>query len=235
MHQPGERDRVGEPQQIVLLVSTEHDAVVRDRRGEQRGRERREQQDGDVQPVLFGIERREQVGERHREQEPEQHLHAESGDPQLLEQLGHVAVDAFGFGLVSPVRGPTWVRSTCVMGSFVPRTCRTPVACGGPRNQGRTMSELPATLQVQDLGDGRWSAPHPTDDPEGRDVVFSGQILAQMIMASDANCGSQKEVKSIHAIFARAGTYSAGPMELRARRHALGAGVGERHHHRLPG
>jgi acyl-CoA thioesterase len=76
------------------------------------------------------------------------------------------------------------------------------------------MSELPATLQVKDLGGGRWSAPHPTDDPEGRDVVFSGQILAQMIMASDANCGSQKEVKSIHAIFARAGTYSAGPMEL---------------------
>ena len=97
------------------------------------------------------------------------------------------------------------------------------------------MSELPATLQVQDLGGGRWSAPHPTDDPEGRDVVFSGQILAQMIMASDANCGSQKEVKSIHAIFARAGTYSAGPMELAPRRHALGPGVGERHDHRLPG
>lgn len=76
------------------------------------------------------------------------------------------------------------------------------------------MSELPATLQVKDLGGGRWSAPHPADDPEGRDVVFSGQILAQMIMASDANCGSQKEVKSIHAIFARAGTYSAGTMEL---------------------
>jgi acyl-CoA thioesterase len=76
------------------------------------------------------------------------------------------------------------------------------------------MSTLPATLQVKDLGDGRWSAPHPADDPEGRDVVFSGQVLAQMIMASDANCGSQKEVKSIHAIFARAGTYSAGAMEL---------------------
>jgi len=69
-------------------------------------------------------------------------------------------------------------------------------------------------LQVKDLGGGRWSAPHPADDPEGRDVVFSGQILAQMIMASDANCGSQKEVKSIHAVFARAGTYSAGTMEL---------------------
>jgi acyl-CoA thioesterase-2 len=69
-------------------------------------------------------------------------------------------------------------------------------------------------LHVEDLGDGRYSAPHPTDDPEGRDVVFSGQILAQMIMASDHAVGSAKDVKSIHAIFARAGSYSAGPMEL---------------------
>ncbi len=76
------------------------------------------------------------------------------------------------------------------------------------------MSEVPAVLQVGDLGGGRWAAPHPTDDPEGRDVVFSGQLLAQMIMASDAAVDHQKEVKSIHAIFARAGTYSAGPMEL---------------------
>jgi acyl-CoA thioesterase len=77
------------------------------------------------------------------------------------------------------------------------------------------MSEVPAVLQVEDLGEGRWSAPHPADDPEGRDVVFSGQILAQMIMASDGAVASAKEVKSIHAIFARAGTYSAGLMELR--------------------
>jgi acyl-CoA thioesterase II len=77
------------------------------------------------------------------------------------------------------------------------------------------MSEVPAVLQVEDLGDGRWSAPHPADDPEGRDVVFSGQILAQMIMVSDAAVAGEKEVKSIHAIFARAGTYSAGLMELR--------------------
>jgi acyl-CoA thioesterase II len=74
--------------------------------------------------------------------------------------------------------------------------------------------QLPAVLTVEDLGGGRWSAPHPADDPEGRDVVFSGQLLAQMIMASDRAVDSQKEVKSIHAIFARAGTYSAGPMEL---------------------
>jgi acyl-CoA thioesterase II len=76
------------------------------------------------------------------------------------------------------------------------------------------MSELPAILHIEDLGDGRWSAPNPVEDPEGRDVIFSGQILAQMIMASDATCSGQKEVKSLHAIFARAGTYSAGTMEL---------------------
>jgi acyl-CoA thioesterase-2 len=75
--------------------------------------------------------------------------------------------------------------------------------------------ELPAVLSVEDLGEGRFSAPHPADDPEGRDVVFSGQLLAQMIMASCAAGGATKEVKSIHTIFARAGTYSAGPMDLR--------------------
>ncbi len=73
---------------------------------------------------------------------------------------------------------------------------------------------LPAVLDIDDLGGGRYRAPNPTDDPEGRDVVFSGQILAQMIMASDRAVESAKDVKSIHAIFARAGTYSAGPMEL---------------------
>jgi acyl-CoA thioesterase II len=43
-------------------------------------------------------------------------------------------------------------------------------------------------------------------------VVFSGQLLAQMIMVSDAAAGG-KEAKSIHAIFARAGSYRAGPIE----------------------
>jgi acyl-CoA thioesterase II len=74
-------------------------------------------------------------------------------------------------------------------------------------------SAVPSVLQVEDLGDGHFVAPHPTDDPENRDVVFSGQLLAQMIMVSDAAVQSAKEVKSIHAIFARAGTYSGGAMD----------------------
>jgi acyl-CoA thioesterase len=72
---------------------------------------------------------------------------------------------------------------------------------------------LPDVLRVTDQGDGHFAVPHPTEDPEARDVVFSGQILAQMIMVSDQAVGSAKDVKSIHAIFARAGTYSAGPMD----------------------
>ncbi len=45
-----------------------------------------------------------------------------------------------------------------------------------------------------------------------RNVVFGGQILAQMIMAAHLDRNQEgdddKEVKSIHAIFARAGDYS---------------------------
>ena len=40
-----------------------------------------------------------------------------------------------------------------------------------------------------------------------RDVVFGGQILAQMIIATALDGAGDKEVKSIHAIFARPGTY----------------------------
>jgi acyl-CoA thioesterase II len=75
------------------------------------------------------------------------------------------------------------------------------------------MSGLPAVLDVEDLGEGRWTAAHPLEDPEGRDVVFSGQMLAQMIMVSDAAGGHQKEVKSVHAVFARSGSYSGGRIE----------------------
>jgi acyl-CoA thioesterase len=68
-------------------------------------------------------------------------------------------------------------------------------------------------LQVEALDDTRWTAPHPDEDPEKRDVVFSGQLLGQMIMVASAAAAGEKEIKSIHAVFARAGAYSAGPVE----------------------
>jgi acyl-CoA thioesterase II len=76
------------------------------------------------------------------------------------------------------------------------------------------MAVIPRVLDVEEVAPGEWSAPHPDKDPEGRDIVFSGQLLGQMIMASSAAVEREKEVKSVHAVFARAGRYSAGPITL---------------------
>jgi acyl-CoA thioesterase II len=78
---------------------------------------------------------------------------------------------------------------------------------------GDVMSDLPDLLQLTEVGDRRYEVTQPSEPPEGRDVVFSGQLLAQMIMASDHGAGGAKDVRSIHAVFARAGTYSQ-PIEL---------------------
>jgi len=77
----------------------------------------------------------------------------------------------------------------------------------------RMATSLPTVLQVEDRGDGHFAVPQPDESPEARDVVFSGQLLAQMIMISDKAVDSTKDVKSIHAIFARAGTYSGDPLD----------------------
>jgi acyl-CoA thioesterase II len=79
-------------------------------------------------------------------------------------------------------------------------------------------TELPALLRLEPLDDHRYRGQpgyEPTDE-NTRNVVFGGQILAQMIMAAhlDRNDGrvdgtiDGKELKSIHAIFARAGDYT---------------------------
>lgn len=75
------------------------------------------------------------------------------------------------------------------------------------------MSDLPDLLELTEVGDHRYQVHQPAEAAEGRDVVFSGQLLGQIIMASDRAAGSQKDVRSIHAVFARAGTYTK-PIEL---------------------
>ncbi|HLY82683.1 MAG TPA: acyl-CoA thioesterase domain-containing protein [Acidimicrobiales bacterium] len=75
------------------------------------------------------------------------------------------------------------------------------------------MAALPELLELDEVDQHRYRVVQPSESAEGRDVVFGGQLLAQMIMASDKAGGSAKDVKSIHAIFARAGTYTL-PIEL---------------------
>jgi acyl-CoA thioesterase II len=79
------------------------------------------------------------------------------------------------------------------------------------------VTKLPPMLQLREVGDHRYEGKpeHEPDADIARNVVFGGQILAQMIVAAhvDRNQGrdDDKEVKSIHAIFARAGDYT-GPI-----------------------
>jgi acyl-CoA thioesterase len=74
------------------------------------------------------------------------------------------------------------------------------------------MSDLPDLLQLTEVGDRRYHVFQPAESAEGRDVVFSGQLLGQMMMASDRHAQG-KDIRSIHAVFARAGSYLA-PIEV---------------------
>jgi acyl-CoA thioesterase len=68
------------------------------------------------------------------------------------------------------------------------------------------MSDLPDLLQLTEVGERRYHVFQPAESAEGRDVVFSGQLLGQMMMASDLHAGG-KDIRSVHAVFARAGSY----------------------------
>src|SRR3984957_3898015 len=75
------------------------------------------------------------------------------------------------------------------------------------------MSDIPELLTLTEVGERRYQVFQPAESAEGRDVVFSGQLLGQMIMAADRAAGSAKDVRSVHTVFARAGTYTK-PIEL---------------------
>jgi acyl-CoA thioesterase-2 len=70
---------------------------------------------------------------------------------------------------------------------------------------------LPAVLRLEQVGEHVFQAQPLHDGAAHRNVVFGGEILAQAIVAAhvDRNLDriDEKEVKSVHAIFARAGDY----------------------------
>jgi acyl-CoA thioesterase len=81
-----------------------------------------------------------------------------------------------------------------------------------PTAEETRMSDLPELLQLTEVGDRRFHVFQPAESAEGRDVVFSGQLLGQMMVASDRYAGG-KDIRSVHAVFARAGSYLS-PIEL---------------------
>lgn len=71
-----------------------------------------------------------------------------------------------------------------------------------------TLAEPADLLNLKLVGEGRFQVPMPPGSPEGGNVVFGGQLMAQMIMAATASAGETKYVKSMHTIFSRAGSYA---------------------------
>ena len=78
------------------------------------------------------------------------------------------------------------------------------------------MTNSSPLLTLDRLSETQFGTTSPKTDPEGRNVIFGGQILAQTIVAAVTASDDGKEVKSIHAIFARAGALDT-PMDLEVR------------------
>ena len=70
-------------------------------------------------------------------------------------------------------------------------------------------------LDLEPAGPGRYLVPMPAGSQESGNVVFGGQLMAQVIAASAAESGGTKYVKSVHTNFSRAGSY-AGRIQLQA-------------------
>jgi acyl-CoA thioesterase II len=68
-------------------------------------------------------------------------------------------------------------------------------------------TDLPGILQLDPVADNRYRVMNE-GDAQAHNVVFGGQLLAQMIMAAAAH-SPDKTVKTINAIFARAGRVDA--------------------------
>ena len=98
------------------------------------------------------------------------------------------------------------------------------------------VTTFPAILQLRPVGEHLYEG-EPEHGGDRRNVVFGGQILAQMIVAAhlDRNVdrADDKEVKSIHAIFARAGDYTQ-PIAVRGRADARRPYPRQRHGDVLP-
>src|SRR5260370_22493221 len=70
------------------------------------------------------------------------------------------------------------------------------------------LAESSDLLKLEPVGPGRYQVPMPAGSQEGLNVVFGGQLMAQMIMAAAADVGETKYVKSMHTIFSPAGSHA---------------------------
>jgi acyl-CoA thioesterase II len=76
-----------------------------------------------------------------------------------------------------------------------------------------TEGQIPALLSLSEIEPGRYAATHPAVDVPGRNIISGRQLMSQMIMAVDRASGGSHDVKTIHAVFSRAGARDH-PLEL---------------------
>jgi len=67
---------------------------------------------------------------------------------------------------------------------------------------------VPDLLQLRPAGDHRYQAPFEARAERARDVVYGGQILAQLLLACDLERAPSKRVQSVHVIFSRPATHA---------------------------
>ncbi len=82
----------------------------------------------------------------------------------------------------------------------------SPVTDAAPMDTpaGSQQGGLPDAFSLTEVGPGRYRA-GSVGDPDAYQVVYGGQLLAQMILASD-RVAADKDVASIHTLFARGAT-----------------------------
>ena len=96
----GDREAVGEADQLALLLQAEGHPVVGGGSDQQDRRDRGAEQGEEVDVLLEGVDFGEVLLEGDGEQEGEEDLDAGQGDAQLLQQLAEVAIEAFALALV---------------------------------------------------------------------------------------------------------------------------------------
>ncbi len=95
----------------------------------------------------------------------------------------------------------------------MPPTSSCPDFSTDPTGDNMTLVDLDgllACLEFEDLGDGRWTAPHLQLDYRR---IFGGQLLAQAVVLADASA-PEKAVRSLSCVFPREGSLDE-PLEYR--------------------
>ena len=127
--QPSQCEHIGRSEQPLLLVLPEDPSVIRHGRDQEGDRRRGQQQRGLVDVALCPVKLDESHGERQRQEEPEEHLDSQPGDPQFLQEVAEIPVVSFSRRLAVSRFGE--MRLLDAPGGTAPMPVRSVIALRG--------------------------------------------------------------------------------------------------------